>query len=149
MKRNYTEIFIGSIVLLITIVFVIFAYKKAELKTHIKGYNITAKFQQIDGISVGSEIKLSGIKIGEVTRYNLDCSDYRAIVTFNIYNEFKIPLDSSAQIVSDGLLGGKYVSISPGADAEFMKSGDELIYTQSSINIENLIGKMVFGSDKK
>ena len=149
MKNNIIEILTGALVIIAASIFVIFAYNKAELKAHVKGVILTAKFDHADGISIGSDVRIAGIKVGAVTNCNLNKDDFEAEVEINIEANIKLPKDSSAQIVSDGLLGGKYISIAPGADEIALSDNEQIKYTQSSVNIENLIGKMVFNSDKK
>ena len=147
--KNLVETFIGAVVLVIAFSFVLFAYKTANLKPN-KGYHLIAKFDKADGIVVGSEVKIGGIKIGSVSKEFLDDKTYQAIIELTLDKNIKIPKDSSIQIVSDGLLGGKYMSISPGADSEILADAGQINYTQSSVNLESLIGKMIFnGADKK
>lgn len=149
MKNNIIETITGALVILAATIFVIFAYNKAGLKAHVKGMSLNAKFDHADGISVGSDVRVAGIKVGAVTNCDLNKDDFEAEIKINIEANIKLPSDSSAQIVSDGLLGGKYISITPGADETILVENEQIKYTQSSVNIENLIGKMVFNSDKK
>ena len=110
---------------------------------------ITAKFNNVDGIEVGSDIKISGVKVGVVTEKSLDYETYRAILKFSIDKAVKIPLDSNAAVVSSGLLGGKYIDIRPGSEENYIQENGKISYTQSSINLEELIGKFAFGGQSK
>ncbi|MCZ6902413.1 MAG: outer membrane lipid asymmetry maintenance protein MlaD [Rickettsia endosymbiont of Ixodes persulcatus] len=148
MKQNIIETIIGFVVLIIALLFLIFAYKTGSSITSSKGYQVTANFQSAEGIAVGSDVMISGIKIGSVKKITLDPNSFYASVYLNINADVKIPKDSKAQVVTSGLLGGKYISIVPGNDDENLAANEEIRYTQSAINIESLINKIVssFGS---
>ena len=148
MKQNIIETIIGFGVLIIALLFLIFAYKTGSSITSSKGYQVTANFQSAEGIAVGSDVMISGIKIGSVKKITLDPNSFYASVYLNINDDVKIPKDSKAQVVTSGLLGGKYISIVPGNDDENLAANEEIRYTQSAINIESLINKIVssFGS---
>ncbi|MCC8419125.1 MAG: outer membrane lipid asymmetry maintenance protein MlaD [Rickettsia endosymbiont of Glossina mortisans submortisans] len=148
MKQNIIETIIGFVVLIIALLFLIFAYKTGSSIASSKGYQVTANFQSAEGIAVGSDVMISGIKIGSVKKITLDPNSFYASVYLNINDDVKIPKDSKAQVVTSGLLGGKYISILPGNDDENLAANEEIRYTQSAINIESLINKIVssFGS---
>ncbi|ALA62168.1 outer membrane lipid asymmetry maintenance protein MlaD [Rickettsia amblyommatis] len=148
MQQNIIETIIGFVVLIIALLFLIFAYKTGSSITSSKGYQVTAHFQSVEGIAVGSDVMISGIKIGSVKKITLDPNSFYASVYLNINDDVKIPKDSKAQVVTSGLLGGKYISIIPGNDDENLVANEEIKYTQSAINIESLINKIVssFGS---
>ncbi len=144
MKRNLIETLMGAIVLAAALFFVVTTYQSSGIKKDY-GYKLIANFDKVDGISAGSDVRLSGIKIGTVTAQGLNPDDYRAKITMGIQKDIRIPTDSTAEITSDGLLGGKYISLVPGAEVEMLKDGGLILYTQSSVNLEQLIGKMAFG----
>ena len=149
--HNIFDFLVGTIVLIIAIIFFSLSLKNSKISSQ-DGYYITAKFENADGINIGSDIKISGVKIGSVTKQILDPSSFRAILTFNIQNSINLPIDSSAKIVSEGLLGSKYISITPGGDEKNISNGQEIAFTQSSINFEELLGKFIFngkGNDEK
>ncbi len=108
--------------------------------------NINAKFDDIDSIAVGAPVKIGGVKIGIVSSIKLDPKTFMADVVFAINNNISLPVDSSAKIASSGLLGDKFVAITPGADETFIPSGGEIKYTESAVNLENLIGKVIYNS---
>ncbi|WP_347938528.1 outer membrane lipid asymmetry maintenance protein MlaD [Rickettsia oklahomensis] len=143
MKQNIIETIIGFVVLIIAVLFLIFAYKTGSSITHSKGYQVTANFQSAEGIAVGSDVMISGIKIGSVKKITLDPNSFYASIYLNINDDVKIPKDSKAQVVTSGLLGGKYILIVPGHDDENLADNEEIRYTQSAINIESLINKIV------
>jgi len=146
MRRNLIETIIGFLVILVAIIFFVFSYKVADVKKLESTYELTAKFDQVEGIVVGSDVAISGIKVGIVKNLSLDTKDYNAKMTMAIKDNIKLPSDSSAKIVSEGLLGSKYVSIEAGSDDEMLEDGDQIMYTQSSMNLESLISKFAFGS---
>jgi phospholipid/cholesterol/gamma-HCH transport system substrate-binding protein len=150
MEKNILETVIGFVVLVIAGSFIYIAYQSGQI-AHTNGYTVFAKFDQVGGLSAGTDVRMSGIKVGAVAKQEIDPATYLAIVTLNLRNDIKIPTDSTAKIVGDGLLGSKYVSLVPGADDTNLSSGGEIRYTQSSISLEQLLGKFVFGGmdDKK
>lgn len=150
MGRSVFETIMGALVLVVAAGFMTFAYQSSNLRP-VEGYSLKAKFDTVAGVGLGSDVRIGGIKIGVVSNMALDPETYKAIVTFQIKEGIKIPTDSSAAVVSDGLLGSKYLKIEPGADEKMLASGEAITYTQSAVNLEELIGKMVFsggGVDK-
>lgn len=139
----------GAVVLVVAVFFVMIAYKSGSVSTSDSVYKLRARFEKVDGISPGSDVRVGGIKIGSVLSESLDTKTYRPELVIGIKEEVRFPKDSSAEIVSDGLLGNKYVSLVPGADEEMLKNNDLVEFTQSSVNIEALISKFMFsGGDK-
>jgi phospholipid/cholesterol/gamma-HCH transport system substrate-binding protein len=146
-SNNYFEIIVGTFVLFCAIFFFVTSFKNSNIGTS-SGYEIIAKFDNIDGIAVGSDVKISGVKVGTITNQFLDEKDFRATLKFSITNEVKLPIDSSAKISSEGLLGSKYLSISPGGDEEYLSANEEIEFTQSSVSFEDLLGKFIFNKDE-
>jgi len=142
MNKSKMETLVGVAVIAVALFFANFAYNSSNLKT-IDGYTVKARFNSVDGIGSGSEVRIGGIKVGQVAEMNLDPKSYEAIVSFQLRNDVKLPEDSTAAIVSASLLGGKYVNIEPGGMEDLLGDGDEISFTQSSVNFESLIGKMV------
>lgn len=143
------ETIIGFFVIVVAVGFAVFSYKASELKKFdVDTYNLVAKFSQIEGIVVGSDIKISGINVGSVTDVKLDPEVYDAVVTMAIKKDVKIPSDSSAQIVTEGFLKNKYIAIYAGADKKMLENNDQIKFTQSSISLENLIGKLLYNFSK-
>lgn len=150
MQKNIIETLMGAVVLAVAVVFFVFAYQGSGMRME-SGYKISAKFNNASGIALGSDIRIGGIKIGTVSNLSLDGESYEAIVSMQIRSATKLPKDSSAAVVSSGLLGEKYVQITPGGDDKMMKDGDKIEFTQSAINLEEMIGKFMFsggGVDK-
>jgi phospholipid/cholesterol/gamma-HCH transport system substrate-binding protein len=99
---------------------------------------ITAKFNKVDGLNEGGEIRLGGIRIGTVTEMTLD-SEYRAVVTMMLDSEIKLPTDTSAAIHTDGLFGSKFMVLEPGAEEDSLESGDEITFTQDALVVGDLM----------
>ena len=106
------------------------------------GYDVTAEFDNIGGLKVGAPVRMAGVRIGDVTGVAFDNQSYRADVHMRIYPQFnQIPEDSYASIETEGLLGSQYIGISPGGLTTYLKSGSQILQTQSAIVLENLINK--------
>jgi phospholipid/cholesterol/gamma-HCH transport system substrate-binding protein len=146
MGRNVVETLMGAIVLLVALTFVFISYKSGNISTAENGYIIKARFREVGSLSIGSDVRLGGIKVGTISNQYLDPKNYMAVIEITLQNDIQLPKDSSAAIVGDGLLGGKYIAIQPGGDPKFIAAGEEIKYTQDAISIEELIGKFAFGS---
>ena len=150
MANNAIETVMGAVVLAVAGSFLYFAYSNSNVKA-IDGYAIKADFTNITGIAVGSDVRIGGIKIGSVESLDLNPKTYQAEAVMRVRETVKLPKDSSAAIQSSGLLGDKFVAIEPGAEEASMKEGDAIELTQSSVSIEEMIGKFAFsggGVDK-
>ncbi|WP_417904699.1 outer membrane lipid asymmetry maintenance protein MlaD [Candidatus Tisiphia endosymbiont of Micropterix aruncella] len=151
MKQNVIETLVGFIVILVALGFFVFAYKIGNSSKVESGYILKANFQNAEGIVQGSSVMLAGIKIGSVTNITLDKTSFFALLTISINNDIKLPKDTSVAIVTSGILGSRYISVNPGSSEENLAGGDQIKYTQSAVNIESLIGKLIysFGSGRK
>ncbi|RUT27576.1 outer membrane lipid asymmetry maintenance protein MlaD [Asaia sp. W19] len=109
-----------------------------------EGYTLRAVFNQIDGLSVGSDVRLAGITVGHVTSEKVDPKSYRAEVTFTVRDGLSLPTDSAAIVTSDSLLGGKYIALSPGGDEKNLTPGAVVAQTQGAISLEQLLSKFIF-----
>ncbi len=106
------------------------------------GFDITADFDRVDGLTVGDEVLMSGIKIGEVTRMILTES-FRARLTLNIDDGVELPSDSDARILTDGLFGSKFIEVNPGAEEEILEAGGEIEFTQESLVLQDLLDQVI------
>lgn len=145
MQRNMIETVLGAVVLLVAGVFVWFAYTNASLRTS-SGYEVRAKFDRVGDLKEGADVKLSGIKVGSVADQTLDPKTYQAVVRMIIVPHVKLPTDTAAEVTSEGLMGGSYISLSPGADTKTIADGGEITITQGAVNLVDLIGKAMFSS---
>lgn len=145
MGKNLVETLMGAVVLVVAGMFLVFAYSMADIRP-VRGYTVTAKFQSIDGVRLGTDVKLAGIKVGSVVGQALDPQTYEAVLTLSIDAHIKLPRDTSAQITSEGLLGGTYIALSPGAEDRMLAAGGEIRHTQSPVNLVQLLGRFIFNS---
>lgn len=146
MGRNVVETLMGFLVLLVAASFVFISYKSGNITAPSDQYTIKARFREIGSLVIGSDIRVGGIKVGTISNATLDPTTYMAILDLSINKLIKLPKDSTAIVQSDGLIGGKYLSIEPGGDDVLLQPGEEIKYTQDSVSLESLIGKFAFGS---
>ena len=145
MANNAIETVMGAVVLAVAGSFLYFAYDNSNIKS-VGGYSINADFTNITGIGLGSDVRVGGIKIGVVENLSLNNETFQAVAKMRIDESVKLPADSTAAIQSDGLLGSKFVALEPGGDDNNMQDGDSITFTQSSVSLEEMIGKFVFSS---
>ena len=150
MQRNAIEPILGALVLVAAVAFLVFAYNKAGQRS-FSGYSLTARFSSIDGLETGSDVRIGGVKIGQVTDISIDPETYLAMVKLTVAPEIKIPTDSVASVATEGLLGGKYVGLEPGVSDNMLKPGGLITHTEASVSLEGLIGKFMYsgGGDSK
>jgi len=143
MKRNVIESVLGGVVLLVAGLFLVFAYLGSDIRP-IQGYEVTAKFNAIDGLTVGSDVRIGGVKVGSVIEQTIDTKDFRAVVKLTILPEVSLPADTLASVTSAGLLGNKYIKLEPGGAKENIAGGAEIKRTKDVISMEELLGKVIF-----
>lgn len=150
MQNGFVETLIGAAVVAVAAIFFYYGWNTTGSGA-VTGYEVTAKFDRVDGIGVGTDVRMSGIKIGTVTSQELDQKTYRAQLRMTIKTGIALPEDSSIKVASEGLLGGAYLSVSPGGSDTMMVSGAEFETTQGSIDFIGLIAQAMFsgGGDKK
>ncbi|PWS36981.1 outer membrane lipid asymmetry maintenance protein MlaD [Falsiroseomonas bella] len=143
--RSVTEVAAGGVVLLVAIAFLIFAVTNSG-RGGISGpaVSLTAKFDRIDGLAPGADVRIAGVKVGSVTNQRIDPQTFLAVLTMRVDGSLRLPDDSSAEIASEGLLGGKFVSIVPGGSDRILADGGQITITQSSISLESLLGRFIF-----
>ncbi len=142
-RRSIAEVLTGAAVLLVAAGFLVYAVAHSG-RTTATGYELYAKFDHIDGLSVGSDVRIAGVKVGSVTQTRLDPQSYQAVVALSVRSDIKLPKDSSAEITSESLLGGKYLALVPGGDETVLNAGQTITITQGSISLEQLLGKFIF-----
>ena len=133
----------GTFVLILTGLILSVAYNHSNLN-QTDGIKLTANFDRADGVSVGTDVKISGIKIGTVSDLTIDKETYLAQVTLSVDKSIPITSDTVAEVSSEGLLGGKYIALVPGGSDDMLKEGDVIIHTQAAVNLESLIGQLIF-----
>lgn len=147
-KKYSLEFLVGIFVLigLLCVGYLTIRLGKMELFSD-SGYTITAKFDSTTGLRTGANVEIAGVFVGRVTKIELD-EEYNSRVSMRIRNGVKFSGDTGAAVKTSGLIGDKYISLSPGGAENDIVNGGELTETQGSINIEDLISKYVFGSVK-
>jgi phospholipid/cholesterol/gamma-HCH transport system substrate-binding protein len=143
MRRSVVETIIGAVVLAAAGLFLFFTYSTGYQK--VDGYDVTAKFNRVDGLALGSDVRLSGLTIGRVVSTQLDPATFLAIIDMRIDRKVKLPVDTAAKITSDGLLGSNYVALEPGGDEKMIADGGQITATQDPVNIVDLVGRFIFG----
>lgn len=149
MKNNTFETLIGAVVLLIAILFTFMALKISDSRQKISsGYVLNAYFNNIEGLNIGADVKISGVKIGSVLDIKLN-KNYAANVRIKLPKDLSIPVDSIFKVSTSGLIGNKFVNIKIGADDEYFKNGETVEFTESTMDLEDLLGRFVFNNDNK
>lgn len=144
-RRNPSELVAGAVVLLVALGFLGFAVVNTGRGGGGGGdYTLNARFDRIDGLAIGSDVRVAGVKVGTITETQIDPKTYQALVTFDVRQSIKVPRDSSAQVTSDGLLGGRFLSLVPGGDDKMIPAGGTVSITQSALSLEDLLGKFIF-----
>lgn len=145
MSHNPTEVFAGGIVLAAAIGFAIYAGQAAGLSRGGESYDLNASFRSLEGVGVGTDVRLAGVKIGTVTGVDLNAETFRADTVFSVKQGIEIPDDSAVVISSEGLLGGNFVEIMPGGSPFAFEAGDEIEDTQGAVSLISLLVKFVAG----
>jgi phospholipid/cholesterol/gamma-HCH transport system substrate-binding protein len=135
LKEQTAETILGALVALVAAGFLVFALARAGGGEAQGGYPLVARFNRVDGVSVGSDVRLSGVKVGAVSALELDPKSYMARLTLSIDRNVKVPEDSVAKVATEGLLGSAYVSIEPGGAEEMLKPHGEIAQTQGSVDL--------------
>jgi phospholipid/cholesterol/gamma-HCH transport system substrate-binding protein len=142
-RHGVVETLTGAAVLVVAGGFLAYAVAHSG-RSSGEGYPLTAQFDHIDGLSPGADVKIGGVKVGSVTSERIDPKTFMAVVSLTVQDDIKLPKDTAAIITSESLLGGKYISLTPGGDATDLKPGQAITITQSSVSLEELLGKFIF-----
>ena len=145
MQRNMLETVMGAIVLLTAVAFVSLAYEAANIRG-TDGYELEAEFGATGGLSVGDDVRISGIKVGRIARQELDPVTYAARIVMSLDERIRIPADSSARITAASLFGGNYLELIPGADEDMMQPGEVIYDTRDPVSLTDILGKAVFSA---
>jgi phospholipid/cholesterol/gamma-HCH transport system substrate-binding protein len=142
--RGIAEIAAGAVVLLAAVVFLAYAVTNSGRSGGGSGLVLTARFDRIDGLAPGADVRIAGVKVGSVSAQRIDPQTFLAVLTLNVDSGLRLPDDSSAEITSEGLLGGKYVALVPGGSERNLSNGGEVKITQSAVSLESLLGRFIF-----
>lgn len=148
MEAQKTEIAVGGIVLAAAVGFVWYMSQTAGFGGKSGGYPLTASFRSIEGVTVGTDVRLAGVKIGSVTDISLNPETFRADAEISVIEGVALPDDTSIVISSEGLLGGNFVELLPGGSPFNLEPGDEIYDTQGSVSLISLLLKFVSGGDE-
>jgi phospholipid/cholesterol/gamma-HCH transport system substrate-binding protein len=146
MSKRMTEIWVGFFVLLGMAAILFLALKSANLASFSfnSTYLVQARFDEIGGLKVQAPVKSAGVTVGRVAAITFDNKAFQALVTLEIERRYEFPADSSAKVLTAGLLGDKYVGIEAGGDEKNLQAGGLIKMTQSAIVLENLIGQFLY-----
>jgi phospholipid/cholesterol/gamma-HCH transport system substrate-binding protein len=147
-KGQFFESLVGVVVVAVAAAFLYYAYQTSGRALTARTYNVGAVFGRVDGVTMGSEVRISGIKVGAVSDSRLDPKTFEARVSLAVARDIAIPEDSIAKIVSDGLLGGAFVSIEPGGSDVMLAEGDTISITQGSVDLLGLAMQAFTSADK-
>ena len=149
MSENTTEVAVGGLVLALAIGFALFVFQSIGLSSSSASYTINASFRSAEGITVGTDVRLAGVKVGSVSALDLDSNTYQAVSVLELKDDIRIPEDSALVISSEGLLGGNFVEVVPGASFDYLASGGEIVDTQGSVSLISLLMKFVSGGQDR
>ncbi len=142
-SRNPIEAVIGAVVLVAALLFVILLYRAAEIRV-ADGYSITARFFKVGGLQTGSDVRMRGVKVGVVSDLTLEPETFDAVITMSIDQALQLPKDTLASISSDGVLGGKFVSLIPGDASAALSPGEEIEKTRDFKSLEDQVSEIIF-----
>ena len=148
MKKTSLELIVGSFLLAGFISFSWLAVKMGDIDPFAnETYPLTARFTSISGLKEGTTIELAGVVVGKVSQIELDAGEYEAVVHLNIDKTVELTDDSIASIRTSGIIGDKFIKLTPGGSEIFLEAGDEIDETESSISLEELVSKYIFESE--
>ncbi|MEM6626892.1 MAG: outer membrane lipid asymmetry maintenance protein MlaD [Pseudomonadota bacterium] len=146
MRESIFETLVGLAVVAVAVGFLMFSVQTGADTAPGDTYDLSARFNRIDGIASGSDVRLSGVKVGVVTAIDLDPETYLAEVSMTMANNLQVPDDSTAQVTTDGLLGGSYIAIEPGGSFDYIEPGGEIEFTRGSVDLLTLLASAASGS---
>lgn len=148
MKKMNLEMIVGLFLLAGFASFSWLAVKMGDIKFFMEeSYPVTARFISISGLKEGAVVELAGVKVGKVSSINLDGSEYEAVVKLAISDEVKLQDDSIASIRTAGIIGDRYIKLTPGGSEDYLGPGDEISETESAISLEELVSKYLFDTE--
>ncbi len=147
MSENPGEVIAGGATLAVAVGFLFYAAQSAGVASSQGGYELTASFRSVEGISVGTDVRMAGVKVGSVIGLDLNPESFRADVVVNVRDSLEVPEDSSISISSEGLLGGNFVELVPGGSPFNLEAGAEIEDTQGALSLLGLLAKFVSSSE--
>ena len=141
-NRNVTEILIGAVVVITAVWCIYFVSVYTSIVSNDENYNLAAEFRSVEGISIGTDVRLAGVKIGTVKDIKLDPDTYRVNAIFSVKNAIQIPDDSQAMISSEGLLGGNFIELVPGGSFDYLAPESIILDTQGAVSLITLLMRL-------
>lgn len=148
MASNLSETLIGAAVVATAVGFLAYAGQVSGFSGGADSYELHARFSSAQGLNIGGEVHLAGVRVGTITKLELDTTTYQAVATFTVRSDVELPDDSEAKVASEGLLGGNFLELTPGGSDIMLENGGEVEYTQGSVSLLNLLMKFASGSGK-
>jgi phospholipid/cholesterol/gamma-HCH transport system substrate-binding protein len=145
--RSLAEVATGAVILAVALLFLGYAVLnsgRGPVMRNGEGIRLTARFDRIDGLSTGADVRIAGVRVGSVTDTRIDPQTFGADLTMRLDRDFRLPNDTSAEVTSEGLLGGRYVSLVPGGSDKVLADGGRITQTQGSVSLESLLGRFIF-----
>ena len=149
MTHSTAEVAVGGAVLAATLVFGLYTVQSTGFAIGASGYELRASFRSVEGVSVGTDVRLAGVKVGTVTDIDLNPETYRADTVVVVQEGVLVPDDSVIAVASEGLLGGNFVEISPGGSLFYYTAGDEILDTQGSVSLLTLLLRYIGGGSEE
>lgn len=149
MSHSTSEVAVGGAILAAAIAFAVYTVQATGFTLGASGYDLRASFRSIEGVNVGTDVRLAGVKVGAVSDIMLNPETYRADTVVTLNDGVQVPDDSAIVIASEGLLGGNFVEISPGGSLFYYAAGDEILDTQGSVSLLTLLLRYVGGGDEE
>lgn len=147
MNRINIQVVVGFFLIIGLIAFAFLAVKLGGVGDFDQGqYVLKARFGSVSGLKEGADVELAGVIVGKVKKIHLDAEEYESIVELTVPNEVMLQEDTIASVRSTGIIGGKFLKLSPGGSDELLQPGDEIVETESSVSLEELISKYIFES---
>jgi phospholipid/cholesterol/gamma-HCH transport system substrate-binding protein len=147
MAENWTEVLTGAAVVAVAVGFAVYAGQGRGFATLAGTYPLTASFRSAEGVTVGTDVRLAGVKVGTVTALTLNPATFYADATLSVAEGVLLPDDSAALVSSEGLLGGAFVELQPGGSLDNLGPGDEIEDTQGAVSVVTLLMKFAGGGD--
>lgn len=145
MASHATEVITGGLVVAAAAGFMVYANQFGGMSTGSSGYSLSASFRSAEGITVGTDVRLAGVKVGTVTGMELNPATFRAETTISVEDGLELPDDTALVVSSEGLLGGNFLELLPGGSAFNYEPGAEILDTESSVSLISLLLKFVAG----
>jgi phospholipid/cholesterol/gamma-HCH transport system substrate-binding protein len=144
--RSWAEVATGAVILAVALLFLGYAVLNSGRGTvgSGEGTRLSARFDRIDGLSNGADVRIAGVRVGSVTDMRIDPQTFGAELTMRVDSGLRLPDDTSAEVTSEGLLGGRYVSLVPGGSDKVLADGGRITQTQGSVSLESLLGRFIF-----